>query len=689
MAGPKRLPRLEDHYLIEYVATPDYCPAAGLVAYVVARAQRDRYVQQVMVLDLTMGETRRISAGGDVENSPRLSPDGRYLAFCSNATGDPQVWVADLREGGLRRLTSLRYGASNPVWSPRGDRIAFLGPVFEHDDPEQVHQMRDPEQVAALERQRRDQPVVIEDYGYKSDDAMGFTQVVPPTHVWVVGLDGERPRRLTDGSKRHVMPVWSPDGSTILFASNREREASDFLGLDLFTVPSGGGEIRRLTSDLFVAYYPKKIVPRFTPDGRCVIFGALDPERGGVPVSHLYRVPVEGGEAVRLFGDEAPCDGATRFLYNGSWGEAYETVQVSEDGRYVYFIAGWHGSGNIYRVPVDGEGGVEPVTRGPQNFSSLTPPHDGKCVVLRCDATSFDDIYMLDLATGDLEPLTRHNQWLDEVALSDMEELWIDTLDGKARVQGWVLKPQGLQPGERCPAVLYIHGGPSTFYGYALNYEYQCLAAAGIAVMLVNPRGSTGYGREYSTLSYAFDGTAYYDLLQFVDEAVRRFDWIDGDRLGVCGGSYGGYMTIWMVAHSRRFKAAAAHRPPVNELISYGSGDMGANGRSRQFASYTEFMLSLLEKSPVIHSDKINIPFLILHSTQDMRCPVEGAHQLYTALKDQHPDLPVRLVLFPDSNHMLAMSGPMYLRLLHYEENLRWFVKHLGVDGKAVPAAWA
>jgi len=166
VAGPKRLPRLEDHYLIEYVATPDYCPAAGLVAYVVARAERERYVQQVMVLDLASGEKRRITAGGDVENSPRLSPDGRYLAFCSNATGDPQVWVADLAgDGGLRRLTSLRYGASHPVWSPRGDRIAFLGPVFEGDDPELVHQMRDPEQVAALERQRRDQPVVIEDYG--------------------------------------------------------------------------------------------------------------------------------------------------------------------------------------------------------------------------------------------------------------------------------------------------------------------------------------------------------------------------------------------------------------------------------------------------------------------------------------------------------------------------------------------
>ena len=176
-------------------------------------------------------------------------------------------------------------------------------------------------------------------------------------------------------------------------------------------------------------------------------------------------------------------------------------------------------------------------------------------------------------------------------------------------------------------------------------------------------------------MAYAYDGTAMYDLLQFVDEAVRTYSWIDGDRLGVTGGSYGGYMTNWLVSHTKRFKAAVTQRSIGNELIQYASSDMA--GSSGEDGDFTDFMKAEIRKSPVAYADRIDIPFLILHSTGDMRCPVEQAHQLYVAVKDTHPDLPVRLVLFPDSNHELTMTGAMELRVAHYGEMVGWFEKYL------------
>ncbi|MTI95905.1 MAG: S9 family peptidase [Firmicutes bacterium] len=678
MGQENRFPRTEDFYDIEYVSTPDYCPAKNLLAYVLSQGTKRDYVQRVLVKDLATGKLQQMSAGGNVETSPRISPDGSKLLLCSNATGDPQVWVVDLTTGEKRRLTSMRYGATEPVWSPHGDKIAFIAGAPGTDAPDALQVMRDPGDVAREERERRRQPVAAEDYGYKSDENMGFARDVPPPHIWVIGLEDQHARCLTDGEKKHVMPVWAPDGKTILFASNREREAREFLGMDLFTVAVDSGEITRLTEDVLVAHYPKRIVPRYTPDGKQIVFGALVPNGEGLPPCYLYSIPAGGGKPVQLFGADAPCDGATRFLYNATrYGDVYETMQISEDSEFAYFISGWHGTGNVYRVKLDGTSSVEAVTSGQENYCSLSVPEENKSIVVKCDALHFEDIFLLDLGTGETEQLTRHNQWLEDVALSAMDEMWIDTLDGNSKVQGWVLKPQQAESGEKYPAVLYIHGGPTPFYGYALTYEFQCLAAQGIGVIMVNPRGSSGYGPEHGRISLAYDGSAYYDLLQFTSEAVRRFDWIDGERLGVCGGSYGGYMTNWIAGHSKRFKVAATHRSPVNNLISYASSDMGANGRAKQYASYEEFMLAELEKSPVTYSDKIDIPFLILHSTQDMRCPVEGAHQLYTAVKDQHPNLPVRMVLFPNSNHGLTMSGPMYLRIIHYNENIRWFKKYL------------
>lgn len=647
---------LDDYYQMRYISSPDHHGPSGQVAYTLTRPQPDRYEMQIRILDTKTGQERTISAGGRREHYPRFSPDGSRLAFLSDASGEDQIWLADLFNGTTRQLTRLRDGVREPAWSPDGSRLSFLNSCCRQTDDQE--------------------PVVIEDYGYKSDDAMGFsTRTV--SHVWLVSADDGMAKCLTDGDRDHVMPAWSPDGAWLVLASNRCRPKSEFIGMDLFRVSADGGKLQRLTENVWIAYYPKPFPPLFTPDGRTIIFGALAPTlASGLPPTRLFKVPAEGGEVMSLWPEDAPCHEATCFLYNAeNYGDFPQPAQISEDGNQVYFLSGWQGACNIYSARLVGEPAIEQITNARFCIRNLCRPQDGQLLLARGDFLSTPQLVLFDLESQTQSCLTDSNPWLSERSLSPAQELWIDTLDGKGQVHGFVLPPQQMEASGQYPAILYIHGGPTPFYGYALTYEYQLLAAAGFGVILCNPRGSSGYGEAHGDTRQATDGTAMVDLLQFTSAVVDTFPWIDGKRLGVTGGSYGGYMTNWLAAHSRRFKAAVSQRSVASNLISYASSDMA--GSSKEYKDFSDFMKAELKKSPVAYADKIDIPFLILHSLGDMRCPVEQAHQLYTAIKDTHPDLPVRMVLFPDSNHSLTMEGPMRLRITHYQETIDWFKKHL------------
>lgn len=675
----KRKAVLEDYYRLRYLGQPDYCAAAQRLAYTVAGADRetDGYSSEVWVKDLGTGESRRVTAGGGYESSPRLSADGRRLLFLSDVGGTAQIYVAEDKKE-PRPLTHMRYDVHGPVWSPDGGRIAFLCDCEPELSEELLAVPQSEEERAAEEAARAVRPVVITDYGFKADEDAGFTEV-RTTHLFVVETVTGQVRKLSDGDRDHVMPAWSPDGTKLLVTSNRLRPREESIGMDLFLIDVRSGEITQLSKENWIAFYPASFYPRFTPDGKSVVFGALYPDlSGNMPLTRLYRMEAVPGAAEEgIWPEEAPCHEATCFLYNGeTMARGYEKGQVSEDGRYLYFISGWQGEVNLYRAAVTGEREIVQLTRGGHYYSSMGEVQGGKMALLKGDFTHTAQIVLYDTKTGEETVAVESNEWLSrEVELEEPLEMWIDTLDGESRVQGWVLPPMGREPGRKYPAVLYIHGGPMPFYGYAMTYEHEALAGAGMAVIFCNPRGSSGYGPAHESNKAATDGTAMYDLLQFVREACRRFDFIDPARLGVTGGSYGGYMTNWIASHSKVFKAAVTQRSIANELIEYASADMA--GSSAGFADFQDFMMHEIERSPVAYADRIDIPFLILHALGDMRCPVEHAHQLFTAVKDTHPDLPVRMVLFPGGNHEMNNHGRMSHRIRHYRETIDWFVKYL------------
>jgi len=668
---------VEDYFLMRYVGSFDHCHRRDLVAYTLSSTADDNrtLIQQVVLRNLADGSESIISAGGQKEREPRFSPDGSQICFLSDASGTSQLHLADLTSGNVARITSLRLGVSNPVWAPGGDRIAFVSSFEAGGEPSSAQEQ--PSDTGRNEFANRPaEPVIVEDFGYKSDEAMTFTRK-ETSHIWLIVPGESEPRILTDGDRDHVMPVWSPDGEYVVFTSNRCRPREESIGMDLFRVPAGGGDIERLTEDGWIAYYPAPFQPLFTPNGGKIVFGALAPSlEGGIPRTLLYSMPAGGGEATLLFPADAPCHEATCFMYNAeNLGAAGANARISSDGSELYFISGWHGSADLYGAALEGDPRIRRITTGKHAYRAMGPALDGRMMVLKGDFLHTPQLFLRDEVTGDEVAVTDSNPWCSQRAMNEPEEFWFNTLDGDGRIHGWVLPPQNRLPDRKYPAVLYIHGGPTPFYGYGLTYEHQAIAGAGIAVIFCNPRGSSGYGEKHQNMAQAFDGTAMYDLLQCVEEAVNRYGWIDPDRIGVAGASYGGYMTNWIVTHSRRFKAAVTQRAVANAQIQYASSDMA--GSSREFESFRDFIVDNVRKSAVAYAERIEIPLLILHSTGDMRCPVEQAHQLFVAVKDTHPDLPVRLVLFPRSNHSLTINGPMDLRVAHYRELVQWFEKHL------------
>ncbi len=695
-------PTTQDYYRIRWVGACDLSPDGETLAYVRTRVLPPCKEVSEIILRSAAGDPEETLCEG---TDPSFSPDGRTLLLTRRVEGVPQLFLHDLGTHEERQLTTMRFGATSATWSPTGEFVAFCSRV--HRDVDSALWDRAPS-AAEREDERlrrvRHPYVSFEGWSYKSDEDGGFS-VERSSTLWVVRVaDGAQ--TLLAGAKEDerdsVMPTFSPDGHTIVFASNRCRVPSEGIAMDLFRVAIPDGEVRRLTAGPSVAYYPAPFQPLVTRDGDHVVFGALDLEGTGedIPPTRLYLAELgEGiapgnetsqlGKPAPLWPEEAPCHEATCFLYNcENLGQgARPTGALSSDGRWLYFVAGWHGAANLYRASLDAEHpAIEALTTGERSVRSVSAASGRVLVSCGC-WTQTPQLFMADegalvpASPGDAWPfsrLTDENPWFRET-LRRPQELWVRTLDGRSHVQGWVFAPEGADEaarrGQRAPAVVYVHGGPTPMMGCALTYEHQCILGAGMGLIMMNFRGSSGYGPAHQSVRAAYDGTAMTDILQFVDEACRENPWIDPERLGITGGSYGGYMTAWICGHTKRFKAAVVQRGVANELIQYASSDMP--GSSEGYADLSDFMVEELRKSPVSYAEKIDIPLLILHGTADMRCPIENAHQLFTAVKEFHPDGHVRMVLFPGMTHSFPMSGPMDLRIAHYDAMIDWFRTYL------------
>jgi dipeptidyl aminopeptidase/acylaminoacyl peptidase len=637
-----------DLALLRIPAAPTISPDGRLVAVAVAWVDLDAnaYRSDIWVVPADGAATPRRFTAGKRDGRPQFSPDGRHLAFLRAGDDDkPQLHVIPADGGEPRRVCEHPLGVEQFAWSPDSTRLAYVARL-----PEPGRYGTDKDVPPEKEPPRR-----ITTFQYRLDD-IGFTNDRRP-HVFVVDALAEdaQPLQTTRGDYDHRDPAWSPDGRTLAFVSARHETRDEDAVSDVFVAPAEGGDAQRVTtSSLAVAR------PAFSPDGQTVWFCGVDPDLAGRPTV-LWSAPADGAAPPRRLTDPE------RFDHEPAFGGGVLPLLVDEQA--VTTISLERGAVGLLRFPVDGG---EPLRlldgrRQVHDYAAAggvvaavvsEPTSAGEVVVLRDGVeTTLSDFGALLARSAPLRP---------------MEELEGTARDG-TRVHGWVLKPAGAGPH---PVVLMVHGGPFAMYGYTLFDEAQVYVGAGYAVVMGNPRGSSGYGESHGRAIVGdFGNLDTQDLLALLDAALADPD-LDGDRVGVMGGSYGGYMASWLAAHSGRFRAAISERA-CNAFDSFeGSSDIGwffvktYNGTDPG---------RVLAQSPLTHVDRIRIPMLLIHSEHDWRCPVEQAQRLFVALKQRQVE--VELLLFPGEGHELSRSGLPSHRIARFEAVLDWWGRHLKPAG--------
>jgi dipeptidyl aminopeptidase/acylaminoacyl peptidase len=635
---------------IKFVSDPRLSPDGRQVAFVVTTLsdEKDEYLSNIWIVDVGGGEPRHFTTGPKRDTSPRWSPDGSTLAFVSERESGkkPQLYLMPVRGGEPRRLTDLKNGVSSPVWSPDGSRLAFLSRVGGWEEPESDE-----------EKQKSKPPQIISVLKYRYNGE-GFIHERHP-HLYVVSTDGGEPKQITNGDYAVSDPTWSPTEDLIAFVAARHPERDYDNASDVWGVSSDGGEPRQITDTAGPVGSPA-----FSPDGKHIAF-----------VGHRYRD--EAGRNHRLF--VVSLESATPTCLTPDLDRNVTRLVWTRGGSSVAFAVDDHGDVPVYLVEsTGGNAPPERVIDGDGQVVDLSTDARGETLAFSAtDPISPPDLFVGAANGGERRQLTDLNRaWKDEVALGRPERFHFQRAGFE--LDGWIVKPFGFEEGKPYPALLNIHGGPATQYGHNFFDEFQVYAGAGYVVIYTNPRGSQGYGEEFTRAVIGdWGGGDFEDVMGGLDEALRRYDFIDPNRLGVMGGSYGGYLTSWSVGHTDRFKAACSERA-LNTFVSFtGTSDIGPHF-APMYSGYQPWENSrwYVDHSPLSYASQINTPLLIIHSEQDLRCPIEQAEQLFALLKMQRKE--ALLVRFPDENHEMSRSGRPRHRLERFRIILDWFGKYLG-----------
>lgn len=671
MVQNKRGIAAEDFYQIRYTSDPQLSPDGTAVAYVLSAVDDTHaYRTHLFVRSLAEKAAIQLTEGAVRDSSPRWSPDGSQLCFVSKRSGKSQIWLIGAKGGKPRQLTRCQTGASNPVWSPDGKRIAFSSMLTAADSFADVETGEQPEKAQKA--------IVVSRMKYKSDD-FGYVYETD-RQIAVVDVATGEVTALTSGPYQHTAGTWSPDGNWLAITANRTDQPDRQHSVDVHLVPVQGGEWKKLTSSQGTFFFPT-----WSADGKKLAYiGSESPAHLIATQKKLWVADVESCIQTCVTADGDVQVGDSTIGDVRSPGHPNPGGVWTEAGAGLYFIASKRGNSGIYHTTLDGQ--VTQVIGGERNIYGFTLHEQRQTAVIAVsDPFTPGDLYEVNLLTGEEVRLTDVNrELLAERERPEVVELEFAAEDGW-KLHGWLMKPTGIQSGEKYPMVLQIHGGPHSMYGNTFFHEFHLLAAKGYAVLYTNQRGSLGYGEAFVQACCGdYGGNDYRDLLSAVDYACSQFDFIDADRLGVAGGSYGGFMTNWIVGQTNRFKAAVTDRSISNWLSFYGVSDIGYYFTAEEIQA-NPFVNpeKLWHHSPIRHVANIETPLLIMHGEQDHRCPIEQAEQLYIALQHQGK-APVRFIRFPGASHELSRSGDPEQRVLRLQYTAEWFDTYLHQTKKVV-----
>lgn len=629
------------------------------------------------------GEPHQLTSGTKSDSSPVWAPDSRRLLFLSTREGEQnQLWLIDVAGGEARRLTDMLHGVSEAAWSPDGQWIAFTAPTGPTDDDAVLTGQKklNSDEKKQREDEERTRLRTISRISYRLDGRGLFDRynqlfVMPAPPDEERGIDSASIRRLTAGEYGRAFLRWTPDSQEIGLLCNRDENRDFSFVQDLWAIERETGAARRISNNTMeIASYA------WSPDGRQVLLaGSRDMRIEGSSNIGLYLLARDGGPEQLLTGDvdnHAEPGISAGFGLPGPY-----QPQWSADGQRVYFLVSERGCIHPYRLDIARKETTRLLSDDSVTYCLALLPDEQGLLLTRALPLHPWELYQLPLNAGEAAEATRlthlHDQQLAEFTLSEPERIYYQGSNSD-EVDGWLIRPVGAREGTRYPLALFIHGGPQGAYGVSMYPQFQLFAALGFAVFYCNPHGSTGSGQAFMRqVEGDWGGWDFQDIMRGVDECIAR-GIADPERLVVTGYSYGGYMSMFTIGHTTRFKAAVPMAGVSNLTSFVGTSDLGfwqtyqAKGKpwDPERADYYR------ERSPLTAAAQVTTPTLFVHPENDLRCPIEQSEQFYMTLKLMG-NVPTELVRIPGSWHG-GTAKPSQWRA-YWEKTVEWFRKYVEI----------
>jgi dipeptidyl aminopeptidase/acylaminoacyl peptidase len=651
---------IDDLLRVRRVADPELSPDGRWVAYTIADTDKpaNKRTTQIYLMSIDGTDARQLTTERQSSTSPRWSPDGKRLAFVSARDGEAQIWTIDVESGEVHKMTNVSMGADGPVWSPDGNYIAFASEVYPECTGDDCNKKRAEQAAESKVKAKIADRLLYRHWTTWKDGKR--------SHVFVVDVATGEFRDLTPGDwdappfslGGPVDYAFSPDSKEISFARNTDREEARSTNSDIFIVPVIGGEPRRITGDNPAG----DLSPQYSPDGHYLAYRAQ--QKGGFE-SDRWRL---------VLYDRRTGQGRS---ITEQFDSSVESFAFTPDSQTVYFTALEHGRQPVFEVSASG-GAVRKVIGDGFN-DDLQISADGKTLVLTRQSGSRPiEIYKENTGATGLVQLTRVNDnQLAEFGLKAVEDVSWEGAGG-TKIHGFITKPANFLPGKKYPLIVLIHGGPQGSWNDAWSYRWnpQLFAAAGYVVFSPNPRGSFGYGQKFvDEISGDWGGKVYADIMNGV-AYVCTLPYVDRERIGAAGGSYGGYMVNWIEGHNNdsrvKFKALVSHAGVYNLTSMYGATEelwfpewefKGMPWTNHEM--YTKW-------SPHNSVKEFRTPCLVIHGELDYRVPIGEGLQFFTALQRQGVES--KLLVYPDEGHWVLKPQNSEL---WYNTVLSWFDAHL------------
>jgi dipeptidyl aminopeptidase/acylaminoacyl peptidase len=648
---------VEDVMKVHRVGDPRVSPDGRLVAFTVGDVNFDanRVVTHIYLVPTSGGEIKQLTSGDRSATSPRWSPDGKKIAFTTGG----QVWVMDADGDDKEQITKISTGAASPVWSPDGNWIAFTSDVHPDCNNDDCNKKKDEEAEKSKVKAHITNRLLFRHWDEWRD--------VKRTHVFVVSAKGGTARDLTPGdfdsppyaAASGVDFAFSPDSRELAYLKNPDKVEAISTNSDIYLVPLAGGASRNITA----GNRGYDAGPIYTRDGRYII----------------YRSQATAGfEADRW----------RLMLYNRSTGVSKELVRgfdlqveevvISPDGNHIYFTAGSRGHAPIYRVPIAG-GTAQRLVGGVFATNLQITPDGNRLVFASSSIGAPAEIYSANADGTGLRAVTSLNtQLMKQANFKKAEEIeWTGALGRK--IHGFIVRPKDFDANKKYPLLVLIHGGPQSAWNDSWSYRWnpQVFANAGYVVFAPNPRGSTGYGQQFvNEISGDWGGKVYVDIMNGVADVLRRNAFLDRNRIGAAGASYGGYMINWIEGHNNdprfRFKVLVSHDGVYNLTSMYGATEE-LWFTDWEFKGQPWTNPAMYERwSPHNFVRNFNTPILIIHGELDYRVPIGESLQLFTAV--QRKGIDSKLLIFPDEGHWVLKPQNSQL---WYHTVLDWLDKYL------------